>query len=316
MDSEELKVLIRDEGLSDDERILLARDLASSHSKENTDFLGELANGSDNFLRRAAIEGLGSLRYLPTFSILERIVYDKIFSHLTDNNEEIRRCAILALGEFGNSRSLFPLVNIYLGGNSQTRNSVLHALSGLQDPRSKKFLESIDNENSDFARLIYDSIDPNATHYYSFNGAQEMYEDSILMKGQIKINSPRDLELVKDFLKKSNDDFTSKPQTYVITPKKEFVIGGNLHEHVHVTKGDAVITAGEVRFENENGSWGITNINNRSNGYHPGSSYKDVKNALRKAKISCPDSFTEVFPKDGYFTEEFLSLQPLADYQD
>ena len=110
--------------------------------------------------------------------------------------------------------------------------------------------------------------------------------------------------------------FPSKPQTYVITPKKEFVIGGNLHEHVHVTKGDAVITAGEVRFENENGSWGITNINNLSNGYHPGSSYKDVKNALRKAKISCPDSFTEVFPKDGYFTEEFLSLQPLADYQD
>lgn len=316
MDSKILKEMLLIDSLSEEERVAVARNLVKSASKEDLEFLGKLANGSDTFLKRAAIEGLGAFNHISLFFNLERTVYDTIFPHLTDDNPEVRRCAILSLGELGNSRTLFPLVNLYQGGNLQTRNSILHALNSFKDPRSKEFLESIDDELSDFAHKIAANIDPDALNYYSFSGDERMYDNSLSVEEQVQINSSKDLDLARDILDQNRRDFPSRPQTYIVTPKLKFVIGGNLHEHVYVAKGNVVVAAGEVRLEHENGLWEVKEINNRSNGYHPGSSYKWVRTALDKAKIKCPDEFTEIFPKEGYFTEDFLNLQPLADYRD
>ena len=89
MDSKILKEMLLIDSLSEEERVAVARNLVKSASKEDLEFLGKLANGSDTFLKRAAIEGLGAFNHISLFFNLERTVYDTIFPHLTDDNPEL-----------------------------------------------------------------------------------------------------------------------------------------------------------------------------------------------------------------------------------
>lgn len=115
----------------------------------------------------------------------------------------------------------------------------------------------------------------------------------------VAIESPRDIERLEPHLQLARDGTMTHPQTYVVTAKDaRFRCGGPLEEHVEVAGGDDVLAVGEVWFaRDDDASWRVDRINNRSIGYRlPGRhTYEAAARALDAAGIPHPGEFTSLF---------------------
>lgn len=240
-----------------------------------------------------------------------REVYPYLLELMCDGDLYVRCDSILALGETGDSRSTFPLFNYFRHAPYEEQKRVLLALQGLKDPRAACFLQQhieLDNDIGDLARRAHMDCLGNTDFRYSFAGREDMWKDSRSMEGRILINSAQDLDRNFDVLEKHSKE--NRPQTYIVDECGKLAIGGSLDEHVDVAKGDLVLAAGEITFSKKGNVWKAEYLNNRSNGYYPdGSSFVHVKKALESGGINCGDSFTEVFPREGFYDPEFLQFQ-------
>ena len=101
------------------------------------------------------------------------------------------------------------------------------------------------------------------------------------------------------------------PLTYIVDEKEQLFIGTKIEEHVETARGANVIAAGEISFVQNGDAWEMVELNNMSNGYFPArSTYALVAKVLDKAGIKHPEQFTYLHPRDGFFSDDFLSMFP------
>ncbi len=244
----------------------------------------------------------------------ERSSYNLLLRLINDKDESVRESAILALGVSKDSRAIFALANYFQGASYQIKKAIIHSLVQSEDPRVKDFLNYVSQNDTELKAKAETELlkyKPKEDFRYTFASSEEMFEKAKAKTGQIVIESQKSLEDCKDIMDQAQEGVGHiRPQTYVITLDRKLVIGGLLGEHVYVAKGEDVLAAGEIIFEKDSDTnkWFVKYVNNRSNGYYPAREcFVHVKNALDAAQIDFDGKeFSEVFPKDGYFTEDFL----------
>jgi hypothetical protein len=152
---------------------------------------------------------------------------------------------------------------------------------------------------------------PDAAGRYHYLGDPETHQRARSSRGY-PIRSQADLLAIASILR---DDLTwgfAKPQTYVVTVEGVFILGGYLNEHVETAGGEPVLAAGEATLEEqEDGSWRITTINNRSYGYMPdATSWAAVDRALVATGIVYSrEGFTEIYPSEGTWADVLAVLR-------
>ena len=68
---------------------------------------------------------------------------------------------------------------------------------------------------------------------------------------------------------------------------------GRRSEHVVCADGEAVLAAGEIRFDRESGRWAVVEVSNQSTGYCPElDCWSAVAEALDRAELARPNGFT------------------------
>ncbi len=229
---------------------------------------------------------------------------------MCDHEIHVRGDAVLAAGKLGDSRATFPLINYFKHVPYEVQRRVFMALISLGDPRAVCFLDKFSDRPNDVGSLAKEAFSAcanNKKFFYSFAGREDMWEDSLQSEGRILVDRENILDSYGDVIQR-----TDRPQTYIIDRNGRLWIGGeNLHEHVYVAKGEKVLSAGEIIFERDGKVWKVGYINNRSNGYLPDEkSFVHVFQALANAGIKEERrGFSESFPRDGFCSEDFLSLQ-------
>ncbi len=235
-----------------------------------------------------------------------------------EDKAKINTELVIPLANTGDSRLLFPFINLYNAASSKEEKlRLMQAICILRDPRSTDFLEDIIKSSKDEfeKKIIKKSIKEalaNDHMVYRYNGSLENLERAKHANDQIKIDLTKVLE---DHHKFMTRQLITNPLSYVVNLRLEFLVGGSTEEHVEIAKGEPVLSAGEVYFEiHSPGKWEISYINNRSYGYlpHP-NSYKWIKESLYSSGIKLPEHFTEVFPKEGYNSDNILRLHMYYD---
>jgi len=221
--------------------------------------------------------------------------------------------AIVGLGYLKDSRALFSLVKYWSAADREKRARILESVG--EDPRAAPWLEQL-QLNDPYLQRLRDSAkeDSKKAHdstefLYTFIGSEEKRLAAEKYAGTI-IRTQKDLQrLIETAAREYQCDVFDprRPQTYVINETGEFVLGGWLQEHVQVASGKDVRAAGEATII-PGQTLSISEINNRSNGYYPSTSFKPVAEILGKTEIPFPDRFTKTFPEEGYFTNDFLGL--------
>jgi hypothetical protein len=145
---------------------------------------------------------------------------------------------------------------------------------------------------------------PDEQGHYSYVGDQEKLPWAVQQAGH-PIRSQIDLQTLAPILRQDEEWSFTKPQTYVVTIEGVFLLGGHLNEHVAVASGQPVLAAGEATLEEQaDGTWHITELNNRSYGYMPdASSWTAVDQALAQTGIVYPDGFADIYPLEGTWAE-------------
>ncbi|MEM4254345.1 MAG: HEAT repeat domain-containing protein [Candidatus Woesearchaeota archaeon] len=257
--------------------------------------------------------------------------YPVLLEAFQNANKDIRLEAIASAYLLNDSRILFPLVNIYnqLSIDNEEysieRYAIIRALGTLEDPRATEFLESLcaskDNNAARLAREALNACKFASEMLYTFNGTESQRNEAARKDLGRAIWSKQDLKeaisMIKD--EQKNGAYYA---AYVILPIDKdipfgkgkgsyLVLAPRRSEHVCVAKGQDVLGAGEIGINKK--TLEVEYVDNHSGGYLPSkTSFKWVKNALDGARIKCSlKEFSANYPPGGYFTEEFLSQQPL-----
>jgi hypothetical protein len=290
--------------------------------KEGLTKILEISESQDILEKTSAIKALGIYGGRPAFK--------RLFELAFDDDILVQGDAIMNLGSCGDSRAFFvhaycffhpELLRRDLDERSKTEilKSILYGFIASRDQRALPLLRDVTQEqgfDKDLASIAKTAIGllekrSCSKFLYDFLGNETYLEQAegfwgITLSNQ---NSFAGIRLILDREAQMTD--RTHYQTYIVSPRQEFIIGGTLEEHVMVASGKRVLAAGEVLFEkDQNGKWFIKYINNRSNGYFPSAeSYPQVISALRGKNIGYPSKFSETFPREGYTTEEFLSIR-------
>ncbi len=268
--------------------------------------LGQIDNPSP-YMRCAVANALATRGSRACFEPLKQLI--------DDPDDSVRTCATLFLGISKDSRAIFCYANLWQTRPDLQQRIVL-GLKELKDPRAPEFIQKIYPEikNSllqDLALEAREASEKNKDFVYTFHGIEQRRKQASRTTGQVQLRSPEDLDRIANILEQRKKEMPDRPQTYIIAQGERFMtVGGNIDEHVDVAKGRNVIAAGEITFQKRGDLWVIDYVNNRSNGYYPGTDFTRVAKALERANIAHPDKFSETFPKDGYFTDDFLRHQP------
>ena len=239
----------------------------------------------------------------------ERVAYELLLDFIQDIRGDLAASAVVTFASIGDSRALFPLINLFSQRGPSFQKAVLNYLLETRDPRSENFLEDYlagDGEFSDLASAALGYCRGNFDFSYRFAGREEMLERALEQDGGILV-TPENLDTNEQVMLENDP----KPQTYIVGLDGKLLIGGLVNEHVEVAKGRDVVAAGEIIFEKDGeGLWQVSYVNNRSNGYFPGrSSFYHVNNALAEQDMHFDKtSFDRAFPREGYNDQEFLSL--------
>lgn len=228
--------------------------------------------------------------------------FDNLLKLSRDNDKDVRSDSFLSMGLSKNNRYFLVLAKRLVdssdGGEKQR---IWMALEEMKDPRTLSAVLSIKDPPTRILRRIGNNIDPK--YEYRFIGSRDMLlrakkGNTIRACGSEIIKYGESFEMVDE----------TYPHTYVILPNGKFYLGDRRTEHVNVARGENVLAAGEVVFWRNYRALQVKYINNRSNGYYPGSeSEKHLEDSLKEIVDEPPTRFTEVFPKNGFFDEEFLS---------
>ncbi len=261
----------------------------------------KLITDSEEYVRSSVAHALAN------FS--DRCVYDLLLTMLEDSGSYVRCDTILAMGETGDSRVSFPLINYFNYLEHEEQKRVMMAFTLLKDPRTMSFLLEHFDDSDGIGTLAADAYSESAFNnnfLYTFAGSEEMWHDSLKKEARILLHSPDTLDRVYPLIKEYG---LHKPQTYVVD-RRGIWIGGLLGEHVDVARGRKILSAGEIIFEKKVHQWDVAYLNNRSNGYYPDpSSFRHVKRALESAGLeSSDDKFSENFPIHGFNDPEFLQF--------
>ena len=271
----------------------------------------------DPYIRSLQAMQLGSCRKREALPLLLPLSFDP--------NEYVRRDTIIALGETHDSRAYFFLANYFFLAEEyfsseeslQLQRSVLYAFRANKDPRSNELLQKVESEYPELQSLALSvlrtqRLHPRINFLYTYIGKDEEKENAKEFSGK-KIKNQDDLQsldqILEEEVKWSKGHF-EKPQTYVITTKGDFLLGGELHEHVQVASGEDVLAAGEAYMrKTESGLWSIKEMNNRSNGYYPHAScVLHVTKSLEKTGIDFPSTFSHEYPNNGWIDSDLLEI--------
>jgi hypothetical protein len=307
MDLDLQKILERDVSAEDTANSLIAY---SRSTIIPLNILEDLSTHKTPYMRAAVSICMDNLRGYDIHELRKKMIEDE--------DSKVKQATILSMGASRDSRSLFCLVNLYNNSQKETREKVLIALKDLRDPRSPEFLEVVISKEEGFLKKLAQealaSTDIHEKFAYSFHGKKEMLELAKKKQAGILITSYGDIAKMDEILQSDVDYHLFKPQTYIVSTEGDFYLGGYDNEHVVTAKGRDVIAAGEASFEKEDGKWKITYLNNRSNGFYPASTcYRFVQESLEGTRISFPSEFSETFPKEGYYSHDFLYSQPFFD---
>ena len=84
--------------------------------------------------------------------------------------------------------------------------------------------------------------------------------------------------------------------TYVVDTAGDLWISDRRTEHIFCSGGQSVSAAGEITFDLSGGQVEVVGLSNQSTGFCPEPiSWGAVQKALKKASISHPDDFTEIY---------------------
>lgn len=305
-----------------EERAYTLMTMANEGGDDRLETLKGFLKDDDQYIRSAAVLALGHFDDSNNPLVRDRRIYNLLENMLQDQEKLVRSDAILALGESGDSRALFTLVNYYNTAPTAIKERVLLAMYSLHDSRSAEFLDEVEKNDGNnnvlvqLAQRARTKMNETVRFYYTYHGNEEIRLEAETATGMTPVNSYEDIERMSAILEEDLKYPHFKPQTYVVTADGTFVLGGYRNEHVEVAKGEAVIAAGEAGLvRNDQGIWVINYLNNRSNGYYPSkTTYHFVRKALEKSGVQFPDEFTEKFPEEGYFTEEFLCNKSLFKF--
>ncbi len=155
-------------------------------------------------------------------------------------------------------------------------------------------------------------VDPRIRFTYTYIGKDEDKENAKQFSGR-EIQKQTDIQSLDTILEEEVEwgkNHFEKPQTYVVNRQGNFLLGGDLHEHVQVASGEDILAAGEAYLtKQENGLWSIREMNNRSNGYYPHSScLVHVKKSLEKTGIEFPSTFSHEYPNNGWIDPDLLAV--------
>jgi hypothetical protein len=254
--------------------------------------------------------------------------YPVFLEILASPNKEIILEAIASAYLLNDTRTLFPLVNLHnkldtaKEQDSLAGYEIIRALGASADPRSTMFLEELcKSENADTARLSKEALAECkgvSEMLYTFNGPEAQRKNAAETKGGKVIWSKQDLKTALAAMKDEQIGGACYA-TYVVLPHTGdrpfsngcyLVLAPRRSEHVFAAKGQDILAAGEIGINQE--TLAVEYIDNHSGGYLPdATSFKWVKNALVQAEINCPKGFSALYPDGGYFTDAFLSQQPL-----
>ncbi len=255
--------------------------------------------------------------------------YPVLLKSLTNPNQEIRMEAIASAYFLEDSRILFPLVNLYNSldpakeDDSLAQYQIIRTLGASADPRAAGFLEQLCGSGAKhtvcLAKEALAECSGISEMLYTFNGPESRRENAAKTQGGMVIWSRYDLKTALAAIKdgqKSQACYAA----YAVLPQqgdKPFhegcvlVLAPKQSEHVCAARGNDVLAAGEIGINTE--TFAVEYADNHSGGYLPGAtSFKWVKDALEQAEITFPmQGFPRLYPDGGYFTDEFLSQQPL-----
>ncbi len=269
----------------------------------NLEFVLSLISDGEGYVRSSSAKCLALSK--------NRNIYDPLIKLACDSDLHVRGDALIAMGQSLDSRFTFPLINYFKHTGYELKKRVFLALEALADPRAICFLKEHTGDSNDLGNLAlraYASCDLNNSFLYSYVGPLDLYDRALNIEGRILVD---DLKKLDDNLYILIEHGFDRPQTYVIDEEGNFFIGGLFDEHVYAAQGKKVLTAGEIEFINSGSGWGVQYCNNRSNGYYPAeNSFIHLSKTLSNLGIKNISEFNEVFPKDGFCDEEFLSLQP------
>lgn len=255
-----------------------------------------------------------------------RDAYSRLIDIVREEKEQdLINAAIIAMAqtktcaETYDSRFLFPLVNLYNHGNRQIKACTLMAINRIKDPRAIDFIEHIQTTEQDQnLRELAGKYNPAPKFAYTFAGTEDELQNARNTNClRIRLKEPEDLHpLVLYFekpglVRKTEEDYG--PLTYIVDEKRNLFIGGFIEseEHVSAARGENVLAAGEITAGIEGGKWIVKEINNRSIGYHPARSTFDIVGAiLDHIGLQNPGKFTYLHPREGFFSDDFLSLFP------
>jgi len=247
-----------------------------------------------------------------------RSTFDRIISELgKDSNLDSQIFMLLA--KLNDSRALFPLIN-YATKSKETEHTqrLLQYMAHTMDPRSEDFLYNylgiLTRPHRQIAEDAYQKCRDNHEFIYQFAGSDKLYNRALDSLGGILVTS-ENLTKFENAINE-NKNPSNKPQTYVITMNGKMLIGINLNEHVFVAKGQDVCAAGEIIFGKTSQGWRVNYVNNRSNGYFPHkSSFHWVRKYFDKSNIRFgKEDFDDVFPRQGFNDEDFLSVQKFGNF--
>jgi len=263
-----------------------------------------------------------------------RDAYGKLIAIIRNETEnDVINSAIIAMAQTNiapdtkDSRMLFPLVNLYNNASEyQTKVNILNALSAIKDPRTMDFLEQIlltEKKNiQDVIESCMHAQNIFKEFKYTFTKADEPDMAQVekiktnaenAEKKRIQINHYSNIPALPIYIPslRHTADILG-PLTYIIDENKKMFIGANTEEHVETAKSANVIAAGEISFtQHTDGTWELIELNNRSNGYFPArTSFPIVAKVLEKAEIKHSGQFSYLHPRDGFFSDEFLSMFP------
>jgi hypothetical protein len=220
---------------------------------------------------------------------------------LEDPELYVRGDAVTAMGELGDSRSLFHLFELYPSAPFEVKKRILDAMRS--DQRAEGFLRSVEEEELiPIAQKAVSECQNNSSYFYTFLGRPDMLERALSNMNFFEIKSAADLDKISGIL--DDEAFQNHPQTYVVTLDGKLRIGGWVEEHVMVAQGREVRVAGEIMLERSPG-WKAAYVNNRSFGYLPHSSgLVWAKNALENAGIEY-EELRPFEPDQGWESPDF-----------
>lgn len=241
-------------------------------------------------------------------------------------DERFGQSAIASMAEIGDSRAIFPLLNVYQFTQSpDTEKAILQFIKHTRDPRAVGFLETYVKTQTDdaFLKIAHEALEvcrDNHDFKYRFSGDERTLE---LAKPENRhgleriLVTAKNLDQIQAIITEDEGTSQHRPQTFIVDLKGDMYVGGYLLEHVQVAYGKEVLAAGEIYFSKENGRWRVDEVNNRSTGYFPAVTSKHwVKGYLSCVKdIEFDESaFNGCFPREGFDDIDFLSIFAFGEH--